>query len=40
MTAQVNIDDMASGLFQTNGHIFPHFAGLAKAMQQAAAVPK
>jgi hypothetical protein len=34
MAAKVDIDDMASSLFQTNGHIFPHFARLAKAMQQ------
>jgi hypothetical protein len=34
VAAQVDIDDMASSMFQTNGHIFPHFARLAKAMQQ------
>ena len=34
MAAQVDIDDMASSLFQTNGHILPHFARLAEAMQQ------
>jgi hypothetical protein len=34
MAAQIDVDHMASGLLKRNGHILPHFARLAKTMQQ------